>query len=85
LLWMQYVNVSTTLPRRQNKVGSSRWSLTVGLAFEVNAGACDTYLREYINPLKFLNSVKGGVSSSCVPLTPSGVDVEGTPFPARLG
>lgn len=47
------------------------------LAFEVNAGACDNYLREYIDPLKFLNCVKGHLTLTSIPLTPEGVDIEG--------
>jgi hypothetical protein len=50
------------------------------LAFEVNAGACDNYLREYIDPLKFLNCVKGNLTLTSVPLTPEGVDIEGIIF-----
>ena len=50
----------------------------VELAFEVNAGACDNYLREYIDPLKFLTCVKGNLVLTSIPLNPDGVDIEGT-------
>jgi len=49
------------------------------LAFEVNAGACDNYLREYIDPLKFLNCVKGNLVLTSIPIaSDDGLDIEGT-------
>ena len=52
--------------------------LIVALAFEVNAGACDSYLREYIDPLKFLTCVKGTLTLTSIPLNSDGLDIEGT-------
>ena len=48
------------------------------MAFEVNAGACDNYLREYIDPLKFLNCVKGNLVLTSIPVgSDDGVDIDG--------
>jgi hypothetical protein len=52
------------------------------LAFEVNAAACDSYLREYIDPLKFLNCVKGNLVLTSIPVASDGHDIEGIP-PSR--
>jgi hypothetical protein len=52
-------------------------SLIVALAFEVNAGASDGYLREFIDPLKFLTCVKGNLILTSVPLNSDGLDIEG--------
>jgi hypothetical protein len=49
----------------------------LALAFEVNAGACDSYLREYIDPLKFLTCVKGSLILTSIPLSSDGPDIEG--------
>lgn len=51
--------------------------LILALAFEVNAGACDRILREYIDPLKFLTCVKGGLTLTSIPLNSDGLDIEG--------
>lgn len=51
--------------------------LTIALAFEVNAGATDGYLREFIDPLKFLTCVKGNLILTSVPLNSDGLDIEG--------
>jgi hypothetical protein len=51
--------------------------LIVALAFEVNAGASDGYLREFIDPLKFLTCVKGTLILTSVPLNSDGLDIEG--------
>jgi hypothetical protein len=49
----------------------------VALAFEVNGGACDGYLREYIDPLKFLTCVKGNLLLTTVALKSDGLDIDG--------
>lgn len=51
--------------------------LRIALGFEVNAGACDSYLREYIDPLKFLTCVKGNLVLTATPLSSDGLDIEG--------
>ena len=43
--------------------------MILALAFEVNAAACDSYLREYIDPLKFLTCVKGNMTLTSIPVT----------------
>jgi hypothetical protein len=69
---------SITHPSLSSKQGMySRMTLTVALAFEVNAGACDSYLREYIDPLKFLTCVKGSLILTSIPLSTDGPDIEG--------
>ena len=57
----------------------SQTGLIAALAFEVNAGACDSYLREYIDPLKFLTCVKGNLTLTSIPLNSDGLDIEGIP------
>ena len=47
------------------------------MAFEVNAASCDGYLREYIDPLKFLTCVKGSIVLTSIPTNSDGVDIEG--------
>lgn len=56
------------------------YELRVALGFEINAGACDSYLREYIDPLKFLTCVKGNLVLTATPLSSDGLDIEGIPF-----
>jgi hypothetical protein len=51
--------------------------LILALAFEVNAAACDSYLREYIDPLKFLTCVKGSMVLTSIPMNSDGLDIEG--------
>jgi hypothetical protein len=51
--------------------------LILALGFEVNSGACESYLREYIDPLKFLTCVKGSLVLSSIPLNADGLDIEG--------
>jgi hypothetical protein len=51
--------------------------LRIALGFEINAGACDSYLREYIDPLKFLTCVKGNLVLTATPLSSDGLDIEG--------
>jgi hypothetical protein len=51
--------------------------LRLALGFEVNAGVFEYYLREYIDPLKFLTCVKGNLVLSAVPLDADGLDIEG--------
>ena len=51
------------------------------LAFEVNAGACDGYLREFIDPLKFLNCVKGSLTLTSIPLKSDGLEIQGISLP----
>jgi hypothetical protein len=72
---------SITHPSLSSKQGTSLTAaLMIALAFEVNAGACDTYLREYIDPLKFLTCVKGNLTLTSIPLSSDGTDIEGNPL-----
>lgn len=66
-------------PSLSSKQGNPNFGacLIVALAFEVNAGACDSYLREYIDPLKFLTCVKGSLALTSIPLNSDGLDIEG--------
>ena len=61
-----------------------RVALRLALGFEVNAGACDSYLREYIDPLKFLTCVKGNLVLTATPLNSDGLDIEGISLSFQL-
>ena len=75
---MLFVNLLIILLCHLNKVSPySTGGLIVALAFEVNAGACDSYLREFIDPLKFLTCVKGTLTLTSIPLNSDGLDIEG--------
>jgi hypothetical protein len=58
-------------------IDHSALSSKQALAFEVNAGACDGYLREFIDPLKFLNCVKGSLTLTSIPLKSDGLHIQG--------
>jgi hypothetical protein len=58
-------------------VSHLRMLLIIALAFEVNAAASDSYLREYIDPLKFLTCVKGSIMLTSIPMNSDGLDIEG--------
>jgi hypothetical protein len=58
-------------------VSHLRILLIVALAFEVNAAVSDSYLREYIDPLKFLTCVKGSIMLTSIPMSSDGLDIEG--------
>ena len=50
----------------------------LGLAFAVNAAACDSYLRDFIDPLKFLTCVKGSLILTSIPMSSDGLDIDGS-------
>jgi hypothetical protein len=67
-------------PSLSSKHGNACWSfrLMLALAFEVNAASCDSYLREFIDPLKFLTCVKGSMVLTSIPVNSDGLDIEGS-------
>lgn len=67
-------------PSLSSKHGNAYWSikLMLALAFEVNAASCDSYLREFIDPLKFLTCVKGTMVLTSIPVNSDGLDIKGS-------